>query len=213
MEFWSIGLLEYLIGRTISRAIACNGYTMYICRKQELEQFSYRNLIIIAGTGRNSGKTTLSCMLISRFSSLDLVAIKISPHFHKPGRGLVNWHIDDKFNIYRETSETGNKDSSRMHKSGAVEVYYIQAYDENVKEAFGLLIRSIPENKPVLCESPSLGKYINPGVLFITDNSEVTIKKDMSALLRKADRVFNDIPAGDDIDKLMFSGSRWIFFR
>ncbi len=98
-----------------------------------------------------------------------------------------------------------------MLDSGAAEAYYIQAYDENVMEAFGLVISSIPEDKPVLCESPSLGKYINPGVLFVTDNSEVTIKKDMSILLRKADRVFNDLSAGVDIDRLYFSGGGWIF--
>jgi len=171
----------------------------------------YNNLLIIAGTGRNGGKTTLACMVIRKFRELKPIAIKISPHFHKPSGGLVNRHADDKFNIYPETSTAGNKDTGRMLESGASEAYYIQAYDKNVMEAFILLMSKIPEDRPVICESPSLGKYIEPGVLFIADSMEIKVKKDLTALLKKADLVLSPLAGKVDIDKLYFSGGYWIF--
>ena len=91
-------------------------------------------LLIIAGTGRGSGKTTLACLIIRRFSHLGPLAIKISPHFHAPGEGLVDWHRGEKFNIFHESSKTGVKDTSRMLESGASGVYYIQAYEAHVRE-------------------------------------------------------------------------------
>ncbi|MDT8400940.1 MAG: hypothetical protein RQ743_04530 [Bacteroidales bacterium] len=176
-----------------------------------MERPRYDNLLIIAGTGRNSGKTTLTCMVISRFRELKPIAIKISPHFHEPAGGPVNLHVDDKFTICLETLATGNKDTARMLEAGASEAYYIQASDENVREAFKFLTGRIPGDRPLICESPSLGKYHIPGVLFITDSNEIKAKKDLTALLKKADLVLSPLSGKVDIDKLQFSGGQWLF--
>ena len=41
------------------------------------------NMLLIAGTGRKSGKTTLACACIAHFSKqTGIYAIKISPHTH-----------------------------------------------------------------------------------------------------------------------------------
>ncbi|MGM0667466.1 MAG: hypothetical protein ACQETA_09105, partial [Bacteroidota bacterium] len=168
-------------------------------------------LLIIAGTGRGSGKTTLACQIIRCFSHLGPLAIKISPHFHAPGEGLIDWHRGEKFNIFRESSKTGGKDTSRMLESGASAVYYIQAYDSHVREAFELLAGELDPERPLICESPSLGRYISPGVLFITDSEKVESKKDLGGLLRQADSTFNPLAGKADIGGLDFSGGRWFF--
>ncbi len=46
------------------------------------------NLLIIAGTGNKSGKTTFACRLIEQFRSLDIISMKITPHFHETTAGL-----------------------------------------------------------------------------------------------------------------------------
>ncbi|MBN1387820.1 MAG: hypothetical protein JW965_05190 [Bacteroidales bacterium] len=171
----------------------------------------FHNLIVIAGTGRESGKTTLACLIIEKFRHLEPIAIKISSHFHEPTEGLINWHINDNFNIYLETSRRGSKDTTRMLNSGAAAAYYIQAYDKNVLHAFRLVASTIPEDIPVICESPSLIKYIKPGVIFITDNKQVKYKKDIAGMLSKADYIYHPLTEKVNIDDLDFSGGSWIF--
>lgn len=176
-----------------------------------MKRKKYNNVLIVAGTGRNSGKTRLACMIITRFRNLSPVGIKISPHFHEPAGGLLSWQLSDKFNIYVETGQGGRKDTERMLESGAYPVYYIQARDKDVKEAFGIVIKKVESTVPVICESPSLAGCIDPGVLFITDSGEVHKKKEIDDLFARADRVF-DAPADkEDFDKLGFSGGNWIF--
>ena len=41
-----------------------------------------KNWIIIAGNGRNTGKTTLACQIISANKGYGVTGIKISPHHH-----------------------------------------------------------------------------------------------------------------------------------
>jgi len=176
-----------------------------------MKKRQYNNVLVIAGAGRESGKTTLACIILEKFSHLKPVAIKISPHFHEPTEGLINWHIDNNFNIYLETSRSGNKDTTRMLNSGADIAYYIQAYDKNVLNAFSLVINNIPGDIPVICESPSLVRYIKPGMLFLTDNKEVKYKKDIRTMLSRADRIFYPLTEKADIHSLNFSGVSWIF--
>jgi len=43
----------------------------------------YPNILLVSGNGRNSGKTTLACKIIERFSKdHEITGLKISPHFH-----------------------------------------------------------------------------------------------------------------------------------
>lgn len=176
-----------------------------------MQKERYKNVLVLAGTGRKSGKTTLACLIIEKFRHLKPAAVKISPHFHEPTEGLINWHIDENFNIYRETSMSGNKDTTRMLRAGAECAYYIQAYDKYTKEAFRLAINNIPEGTPVICESPSLAKYIKPGVLFIADSTEFKHRKEIKVLLSRADKVFYPLTEKINLNNLDFSGGGWIF--
>lgn len=171
----------------------------------------YKNLLIIAGTGRNSGKTTLACQVTDTFRQLSPVAVKISPHFHEPTAGLLEWHIEEGFSIFTENHKEGNKDSSRMLGAGAAKVYYIVCRDEYIKKAFSMVFITLPAGKPVICESPSLAKYIDPGVLFIADSSLPGTKKDLPFEVGKADRVFQPLEKEADLSGLRFTGGRWVF--
>jgi hypothetical protein len=150
--------------------------------------FNYKmkldNLLIVAGSGRNSGKTTIVCKLVDQFSYLGITAVKISPHFHDPSEGLI--HIPGKpgFAIYEETNRNTTKDSSRMLRSGAQKVYYIQTVEKTIKEAFSAIYMNIPPGKPVICESPSLINYIKPGLYILMIGPAGSILKDISALRR-----------------------------
>ena len=171
----------------------------------------YNNLLIITGTGRNSGKTSLACAVTSHMRELDPVAVKISPHFHEPGPGLKIYYSGENYNIYTETLTGSGKDTSRLLRAGAAVVYYIQADDEYIKEAFDNLFRNIPVSVPVICESPSLAAHISPAVLFIADNSKIANRKDISHLLARATAVFNPLEQTAGLSGLRFTGERWLF--
>lgn len=171
----------------------------------------YKNLLIIAGTGRNSGKTTLACQVINKFRQLSPVAVKISPHFHEPAAGLLEWHIEDGFSIFTENNKEGNKDSSRMLGAGAAKVYYIVCRDEYIKKSFSMVFSTLTAGIPVVCESPSLAKFIDPGMLLIADNMGPGPKKNLLFDPGKADRVFHPLSEEPGIDSLHFSGGSWFF--
>ena len=48
-----------------------------------------KNLLLIAGTGTKSGKTSMACKIIRQFQELKITAIKITPHFHETTPGLL----------------------------------------------------------------------------------------------------------------------------
>ena len=147
----------------------------------------YRQLVIVAGTGRNSGKTTLVCNILEKFSHLKPLAVKISPHLHKASQDILLVKSQEGFLIYRETSLEGIKDTSRMLVSGASESYYIHAYDHYIGEAFNWFVENIAAERAIVCESPSLRKYINPGVFIIADSDRITEKRDFGELASLAD--------------------------
>ena len=137
-----------------------------------------QNLLLIAGTGRNTGKTTLSCKIINRFSTDNCITgLKISPHFHGGTESLRTIVRNDNFNIYEETSSSSGKDSSLMLKAGAAKVFYIEVLDEYLEEAFDAFTKIAPPSCPIVCESPALRNYIIPGVFFIVDNTANKNKK------------------------------------
>ena len=73
------------------------------------------NLLLIAGTGIKSGKTTIACRIIEQFSNLNITAIKISPHFHVTTLGLNIIYEEEGYAIYKETNSDATKDTSRMY--------------------------------------------------------------------------------------------------
>ena len=133
----------------------------------------YNNIILVGGTGRNVGKTTFVCKLINKFKDQNVIGLKICPYMHDIERAENLLLSDENFQILRETNMDGKKDSSKMLMNGAKEVYYIQAVDEGILTAFNFLMEKFIGNHPVICESASLRKYIQPDINFcVTSNDE-----------------------------------------
>jgi|WetSurMetagenome_2_1015567.scaffolds.fasta_scaffold105155_2 hypothetical protein len=136
------------------------------------------NLLLLAGTGTKSGKTTIACRIIEQFPWLDISAIKITPHFHDTTTGLIPVIKNKGYSVFQETDSETSKDTSRMLHSGAHSVYLAQVWDDELPKVFREIMELIPENTPVICESPALRNYIEPGV-FIIMTAE-TINKPMN---------------------------------
>ena len=93
------------------------------------------NWLILVGTNRNAGKTSLACKVIEDHRSQGITAIKISPHFHPVEENDNVISRTNNYVIIKEEKKGTGKDSSRMLDAGASEVFYIQVWDNNLNEA------------------------------------------------------------------------------
>jgi hypothetical protein len=141
------------------------------------------NLFLIAGNGRNSGKTTMVCRVTRQFSHLGIISIKISPHFHEPSSGLVPVSKNTGYALYEETDRNSSKDTSRMLRCGAKRVFYAQVLEGYLGEAFNEVMNSIPKGCAIVCESPSLINYREPGIFVIMIGENGNYNKDISKML------------------------------
>lgn len=141
-----------------------------------------KNLLIIAGTGTKSGKTSLACMIIKQMSNLKITAIKITPHFHETTEGLIVRSEMNGYAIYEETGRGSSKDTSRMLDSGAEKVYFAKVWDDQLYTAFLEIMKEIPEGTPVICESPALRNFVEPGLFVIMTSETINKHKDISHL-------------------------------
>lgn len=141
------------------------------------------NLLIVAGTGTKTGKTTMVCRIISRFRDKGIVAIKISPHFHEKTEGLEEIETGMGFAIYSENNLNSGKDTSRMLRAGASKVFLAIVWDSDLASVFGKIMTEIPEGTPVVCESPALRKFYEPGVFIIMTSDSANKRQDLRYLL------------------------------
>jgi len=141
------------------------------------------NLLLIAGTGTKAGKTTVACRIIEQFSELRITAVKITPHFHETTPGLILIDEGDGYAIYEERDTSASKDTSRMLKAGAAKVYFAKVWDNKLPDVFERILKLIPANVPIVCESPALRHFTEPGVFIIVTSDTVVKHKDISKLM------------------------------
>ena len=141
-----------------------------------------KNLLLLAGTGTKSGKTSMACRLIGDFQELKITAIKITPHFHETTAGLLTISEKNGYTIYEETDRNSFKDTSRMLAAGANKVFFAKVRDNNLSEAFNEIMKSVPAGTPVICESPALRNFFEPGVFIIMTSDTIDKQKDISHL-------------------------------
>lgn len=118
-----------------------------------------KKIIVLAGAGRNLGKTWLACRLLEQFGAHGVAAIKVSNHFHPVDAASDFLLNEPDCRIIRET-QLGHKDSMLMLNAGAKPVYFIQASDERLPEAYGLVTSQITPDTPIIIESPRLYKLL-----------------------------------------------------
>ncbi len=161
----------------------------------------YPQVLIISGAGRHVGKTTLACRIIDILSqTLDVIAFKISPHFHQVSFNQPVYEVKKRFAIYEELSTIPLKDSSKMKNAGASRVFYIQATRENMGIAFLKSMETIDATCPVICESGGLVKYIKPGLSIYLkkaglDQGDFTIDPETKVVTNDG-RLFRNIVSG-----------------
>lgn len=146
--------------------------------KKDVNQiWSFPNMILIAGDGRNVGKTTLARQIIRYMSHRgNVTGIKTSPHFH-----AINDDLDVlyKTSDYIVAEEKGHseKDSSLFLQAGAKKVFFIMAKQEYLAEAFSTITNKL-DKQIIVAESGGLNEFIEAGIFFFIRNKEGLVKKE-----------------------------------
>lgn len=171
---------------------------------------AFGNILIVAGSGRNCGKTSFICSLIKQHQSLELVAIKITPHFHEPTEGLGILIDHSSYRIFKEENRTSEKDSSRYLQAGAVEAYFIQVKDEHLEEAFRYVYSLISKNQAIVIESAALAKFIQPSLFLFIQKENEPVKLSVENILPFADHIVRSNGESFDLnqEQIIFNG-RW----
>jgi hypothetical protein len=170
------------------------------------------NLLLIAGTGNKSGKTTFACRVIEQFRQCGIAAVKITPHFHEITPGLLLLAENKGFSIFEELDPSTNKDTSRMLSAGAKKVFFAKVTDNDLLNAFNEILKFIPDGTPIVCESPGLRYFLNPGIFIIMRSEESYNAKNINKLL-KLPHVLMELKGLNKIEHLPFSFSngKWSF--
>ena len=174
-------------------------------------------LLLIAGTGRNTGKTTLACRIIQKFSAdKTIIALKITPHFHKniqSGKILFN---ETNLYIAEETDSTTGKDSSLMLNAGALQSYFAMATDEHLGEVIKNIIKLIPSDALLICESGGLRDWVVPGVFLMMNRNDTEILKpgtERHKILADKLITFDGENIDFEFDTIEITDNQWILKR
>jgi cephalosporin hydroxylase len=133
-------------------------------------------LLLIAGNGRNSGKTLFACSVISNLcKEIMIIAVKISPHSY--AADAKNAIIPGVFSVTEETSVLSGKDSSRMLAAGAVRSIFITADDSHLTDVVDLLKKLAVSGSYIVCESGGLSSFIKPGLFIIVNRNDNRVIK------------------------------------
>ena len=174
----------------------------------------YPNILLVTGNGKNVGKTTLSCALISHFEKEKIIGVKISPHFHEfdPKVEDVLYQTDDIIIIEEHRKNTG-KDSSKLKTAGAFRVFFVMVLDHNLQEAFDKLMEFAGNGFPMIIESAALRNIIVPGkFLLLTHIDRQQPKRSIEHLMDYVDHkitLFNDYHDFVPTD-ISYDSGKWI---
>lgn len=181
----------------------------------------YNNLLIVGGTKRNIGKTSLIERIIKKFSpKYDIIAFKIKTiypndaFFHGKDRSPLL--ETESFRIVEEHSTKGIEDTNRMLNAGAEKVYKIKVKSDYIAEAFLELEKNVSKKTLIICESNSLRKYITPALyLFVKELNSDIMKPSAKKMLKFADKIIttNGKKHNINLETLKVDNMTWIISK
>jgi hypothetical protein len=172
-------------------------------------------ILLIAGSGRNIGKTTLAESIVKKFAAqYNIIGLKVTSIYPGEGQfhGKKQFHVEDGFIISEETDRSGKKDTSRLLLAGANRAFYVQAKDKDLKTAMQAFFKTVSPEGIIVCESGSLREVLKPGVfLLVNGNESVGNKQRIEKWKPLADRIIHtkDNRFDIDLDGLLFNSGGW----
>jgi molybdopterin-guanine dinucleotide biosynthesis protein A len=177
------------------------------------------NMLMIGSAGSNVGKTELACALIDKFSTAEMVAIKVTAIRAKDGRcprggkgcGVCT-SLHGNFIITQETRTDSHKDTSRLLAAGASRVYWLRVLQAHLREGLSALLDVIGPDTVIICESNSLRRIVKPGLFVMVQSPRQRAWKPSARSVRKYADLIVTRCAGKldfDIERIELVDKQW----
>ncbi len=151
----------------------------------------YKNMLLVTGMSRNTGKTRFILEVIKRFSVIaPLVALKVTNIKPEGGRFHGSHEVEDveRYTILEETNLNSRKDTSKMLRAGASRAFLVCAREEWLNDALSELFTRVSSESVFVCESGGLRNILKPGVMVVVrSGNEKNVKPGMEELAKKTD--------------------------
>ncbi|MDR2343042.1 MAG: hypothetical protein LBD86_00745 [Spirochaetaceae bacterium] len=171
---------------------------------------TYKRLILVGSTGRNSGKTFLASELIRRFKGTPVTALKVTGIEERDGpcprggQGCGACTINGDFCIDEEFSVGGAKDTSLLLAAGAKRVFWLRCLRKALSRGFAAFLDRSGAAGPIICESNSLREVLKPAFfIMVCDSRGKGVKPSAQKVAEKADFTLQSPISTDDIEELL----------
>jgi molybdopterin-guanine dinucleotide biosynthesis protein A len=179
------------------------------------------NYIILGSTGRNTGKTEFACRLIERLGKTHSVyGVKVTTIVRDEGgcpRGGTGCGVcsslNEDFEITEEKTSGSVKDTQRMLQAGASRVFWLKVFKDALPQGVDALIKCLPDDAMVVCESNTLRTVVEPGLFFVIKNmTEKSVKPGCADVIQYADKIieFNNMAWDFIPERVHVKNHTWI---
>lgn len=157
--------------------------------------FKGPNILMIGAAGRDVGKTEFACRLIARYASTQkVIGVKVTTIKERDascprgdeGCGVCS-SLQQNYCLMLETPGLKGKDTTRMLKAGAHQVYWLRVRAECLEEGIEALLQHLPQKTVVVLESNSARRVLEPGIFIVIRHAGIpAIKPSCAAVIEYA---------------------------
>jgi hypothetical protein len=149
-------------------------------------------LVVIGGHSRSVGKTSVVAGLISALPGFEWTAVKITQYGHgicsADGAACDCATSDHSWAISEERDRSGESDTSRFLRAGAVRVFWARTEQGHLAEAIPKLRKRLEDARNVIIESNSVLKFLRPDLyLTVLDPATADFKTSAREFLDRTD--------------------------
>lgn len=184
-------------------------------------------LLLVGASARNAGKTTFLTRVVANLSRRHpLVAVKatVIRNQEDPGgcaRGGTGCGVcrslgSRPYILHEETGEDPDKDTAKLLAAGATKVLWVRIAEAHMAQARDALLDRIPPGVPIVCESNSFRRVVEPDLfLMMRRQGEPWMKESCRSLLHLCDREVQSDGVGWDLapESLDFDDQGWVLRR
>lgn len=165
--------------------------------------------LVIGATGRNSGKSDLACVVISRLHRTHrIVGVKVTTiagderACPRGGEGCgACTGLEGEFEIREESGDQPGKDTTRMLEAGARRAFWVRCRSGGLRAALAALSPRLGHGTLVVAESNSLVGEARPDLfLMVSPAGAIAVKPTARAVLPLAQRVVISRDRAFDLD-------------
>jgi molybdopterin-guanine dinucleotide biosynthesis protein len=160
----------------------------------------FPKMIMLGAEGRNAGKTSLACALISRLKTkYPVYALKVTAvesaagECPRGGAGCGSCKLSgERFVLCEEFDKKSGKDTARLLDAGAEKVFWLRSLRSSLEEGFAEFLAKLPPEAFIICESNALREVVHPALFVMLKGESGSVKPSASRVAHLADIRFDN---------------------